>query len=146
MRKNGSRKGFTLLEVLMVVAIIGLLAAFVVPNLFGAREGAKIDLTQAKVTSGVNGQLDLYKLHVGEYPREEDGGLRALLEPPSEEEKAKVWRGPYVKSARDLQDAWNHDLIYAFPGRYNERGYDLSSAGPDGEEGTEDDIVNWEKE
>ena len=69
-----------LLEVLMVVAIIGLLAAFVVPRLFGTRDKAQIDLTQATVDKGLNGVLDMYKLHMGHYPREDDEGLIALVE------------------------------------------------------------------
>ena len=144
-RPNPKRAAFTLLEVLMVVAIIGLLAAFVVPNLFSAREGARIDLTQALITSGLNGALDRYRLDMGNYPGKNDG-LMALVEPPDDKDLAKKWRGPYLKSAKDLKDAWGNDLVYEFPGRYNENGYDLSSAGPDGEEGTDDDITNWEKD
>ena len=145
-RRSRTSAAFTLLEVLMVVAIIGLLAAFVVPNLFTAREGARIDLTQALITSGLNGALDRYRLDMGNYPGDDEDGLMALIEPPDDEELAKKWRGPYLKSAKDLKDAWGNDLIYSFPGEYNEGGHDLSSAGPDGEEGTDDDITNWEKD
>ncbi|MFH1747572.1 MAG: type II secretion system major pseudopilin GspG [Planctomycetota bacterium] len=141
-----SRAAFTLLEVLMVVAIIGLLAAFVVPNLFGAREGAKIDLTQALVDSGINGALELYRTHMDRYPQEDDGGLMALVEEPEDEDELKKWRGPYVKNAKDLIDPWGNELIYECPGEYNERSYDLSSAGPDGDEGSDDDIKNWEED
>ena len=144
-RKSRSRSAFTLLEVLMVVAIIGLLAAFVVPNLFSAREGAKIDLTQALITSGLNGTLDRYRLDMNQYPTEDEDGLMALVEPPDDEELAKKWRGPYLK-AEQLKDSWGNDFIFAFPGDVNENGYDLSSAGPDGEEGSDDDITNWEKD
>ena len=138
-RKNRSRKGFTLLEVLMVVAIIGLLAAFVVPQLFGARDKAKVDLTKALIKSGINGTLDRYKLDMGQYPGEDEDGLMALVEPPDDEEELENWGGPYIK-AEDLVDAWGNELIYMFPADVNEGGYDLSSAGPDEEEGTDDDI------
>ena len=144
-RKSRSRSAFTLLEVLMVVAIIGLLAAFVVPNLFSAREGATIDLTQALVDSGLNNALNLYKLHMGNFPGEDEDGLMALVEPPDDEELAKKWRGPYLK-AEQLKDSWGNDFIYAFPGDVNEGSYDLSSAGPDGDEGSDDDITNWKKD
>ncbi len=139
------RRAFTLLEVLMVVVIIGLLAAFVVPNFFGAGERAKIDLTKALVSSGLNGALDLYKMHMGNYPSSEDDGLMALLEEPDDEELAEKWAGPYIKKAEDLRDAWGSELVYEFPGEYNEGSYDLSSSGPDMQEGTDDDIKNWDE-
>ncbi|MFQ5804875.1 MAG: type II secretion system major pseudopilin GspG [Phycisphaerae bacterium] len=138
------RRAFTLLEVLMVVVIIGILAALVVPNFFGAQEGAKIDLTRALIESGVNGTLDMYRMHMGGYP-DTDEGLAALVDPPDDEELAEKWRGPYVKDGSKIKDAWGHDLIYESPGQYNEDWYDLSSMGPDGQEGTDDDITNWEK-
>ncbi|MGD8453050.1 MAG: type II secretion system major pseudopilin GspG [Phycisphaerae bacterium] len=140
------RRAFTLLEVLMVVAIIGLLAAFVVPNLFGRREAAQVSLVQSTVDRGLNGALDLYKVDMGRYPREDDGGLMALYEQPDDDEEAKKWHGPYVKKADDLKDSWGIDYIYECPGTYNENSYDLSSAGPDRESGTEDDIKNWTEE
>ena len=136
---------FTLLEVLMVVVIIGILAALVVPNFFGASEGAKIDLTKALIESGVNGTLDLYRLHMGHYPRSDEGGLAALVEAPDDDELAEKWRGPYVKDGAKLKDTWGNDLIYESPGEINEDSYDLSSAGPNEQEGDEDDITNWEK-
>lgn len=143
MQRTRSRAAFTLLEVLMVVAIIGLLAAFVVPRLFGTQEKAQRDLMQATVDKGLNGALDMYKLHMGHYPREDDGGLMALVEPPDDEEEAKKWAGPYL-TAKQLRDSWGNDFIYECPGEYNEDGYDLSSAGSDGDEGSDDDIRNWE--
>jgi len=138
------RRAFTLLEVLMVVVIIGILAALVVPNFFGAQEGAKIDLTRALIESGINGTLDMFRMHMGRYPTT-DEGLAALVEPPEDEEEAQKWRGPYVKDGSKIKDAWGNDLIYECPGQYNEDTYDLSSPGPDGQPDTDDDITNWEK-
>lgn len=143
-RINRNRKrAFTLLEVLMVVVIIGLLAAFVAPNFFSAGDKAKKDLASAAVKSGLNGALDLYKAHVGTYPPSDEGGLKLLLEPPSNEELAKKWSGPYLKSAEDLKDPWGHEWKYECPGKYNTKAYDLSS---DGESSSsDDDITNWAK-
>ncbi len=138
------RRAFTLLEVLMVVVIIGILAALVVPNLFETLEGAKIDTTKATVNSGFNGMLDLYKMHMGQYPTT-DEGLAALIEEPDDEELVEKWRGPYLKEGTKMQDAWDNDFIYESPGQYNEKSYDLSSPGPNGQEGDDDDITNWEK-
>jgi general secretion pathway protein G len=143
-RRRG-RKAFTLLEVMMVVVIIGLLAAFIVPKLFSTQGKAERDLMQATVDRGLNGALDLYHLAMGRYPRQEDGGLMALVDKPDDEQEAKKWGGPYLK-ADQLKDSWGTDFVYECPGRFNPDSYDLSSAGPDKQAGTEDDITNWKKE
>lgn len=142
-RARPRRRAFTLLEVLMVVVIIGLLAAFVAPNFFGAGERAKLDLAKATVKSGLNGALDLYRTHVGAYPPSDDGGLKLLLEAPQDEETRAKWSGPYLKKAEDLKDPWGREWRYEAPGKYNETSYDLSSDGPT--TNADDDITNWQK-
>ncbi|MCA9242336.1 MAG: type II secretion system major pseudopilin GspG [Phycisphaerales bacterium] len=137
------RRAFTLLEVLMVIVIIGILAAIVVPQFFGADKGARQDLTKAAVKTGFNGALDLYRMHMTHYPLSSENGLMALVEQPDDEEAQAKWRGPYIKNAADLKDAWGHDYEYECPGQYNEDSFDLSSPGPDGQAGTDDDINNW---
>jgi general secretion pathway protein G len=142
-------RAFTLLEVLMVVVIIGLLAAFVVPNFINAPTTAKIGLTEAAVGSNgsIASALKMYRLAMGHYPTT-DEGLKALTEVPDEEEQAKAWRkggGPFIEDVNGLKDPWTHEYLYVCPGTYNTEGFDLSSAGPDGQEGTDDDIVNWKK-
>jgi len=139
------RRAFTLLEVLMVIVILGLLVAFVAPALFATGEKAKVDLTKAAVDSGFGNALSLYRMAMNHYPTDEEGGLKALYEKPSDEEAAKKWAGPYIEKPENLKDAWGHEYIYKCPGQYNEQGYDLSSPGPDGKEGSDDDIVNWKK-
>lgn len=138
-------RAFTLLEVLMVVVIIGLLAAFVVPNFFGVGEQAKVDLTRATIDSGFNGALTAFRANVGRYPTG-DEGLKVLNQRPEDEEAAKKWAGPYIEDLNKLRDAWGREFRFASPGEYNREGYDLSSAGKDGEFGTDDDIVNWKSE
>lgn len=142
-------RAFTLLEVLMVVVIIGLLAAFVVPNFINAPNTAKIGLTEAAI--GPNGSLPsalkMYRVAVGRYPTT-DEGLKAMIEPPDDEEQAKAWKkggGPFIEDLSGLKDAWGNEYRYTCPGTYNTEGFDLSSNGPDGQEGTDDDIVNWKK-
>jgi general secretion pathway protein G len=139
--RKRDRRAFTLLEVLMVVVIIGLLAAAIVPSLFGTEEGARKKLADAAIRAGLGG-IDRYRLDMGHFPRSEDGGLTALIETPSDEQEAKKWNGPYVKPD-GLRDPWGNEYVYEYPGRYNEGGYDLSSPGPDGQPGNDDDITNW---
>lgn len=139
--RTARRRAFTLLEVLMVVVIIGVLAAFVVPNFFSAGEKAKKDMTANLIKSGINGTLDLYRMHMGEYPE----SLEQLVTPPDDAEIAEKWAGPYVKDLKNLKDSWGNDLIYTFPGRYNETSYDLSSPGANKKEGDDDDITNWDR-
>ncbi len=139
-RRNRRRRGFTLLEILIVVGIIALLAAFVVPDLIKTSSKASEDITRVAIgASGpVAGALDLYRIHMGTYPEE----LKDLTEKPDDDEDEK-WQGPYISNPQDLKDAWKHDLQYRFPGEVNEQRFDLWSNGADGDEGTDDDIKNW---
>ncbi|MED5431705.1 MAG: type II secretion system major pseudopilin GspG [Pseudomonadota bacterium] len=137
MKTKGAMSGFTLLEIMVVVAIIGLLAAVIVPNVIGQGEGAKVDLTKANMGKIVQ-QLDLYKFNNGSYPTSEEG-LNALVERPA---SARKWPdGGYLP--RVPEDAWNNDYVYISPGV--EGPFDLLSLGADGVEGGEgtDADINW---
>lgn len=138
------RSGFTLLEILLVVGIIALLAAFVVPTFMGTEKRTKIELAKSMIGWGgrLATQLELFRTHVGRYPEE----LTELTEKPDDEEEAEKWAGPYITDINSLKDPWGHELMYECPGEVNEERYDLSSMGPDGEEDTDDDIGNWTKE
>ncbi len=139
------RKGFTLFEVLLVIAILALLAAFVAPELMRTQQDSKIDMARNALgpTGPFAQSLDMYKLHMGRYPEGEEG-LRMLLERPDDEEADKKWRGPYLKRKEMLKDPWDNEYFYRFPGEFKEDSWEMWSAGPDGEEGTEDDIKSWE--
>ncbi len=140
------RAGFTLIEVLMVAAILALLAAFAVPALMGAGDRAKEDMAKAAV--GRNGPIasgmKRYRFDVAIYP-DSDDGLRALYErPDSIDADSKKWRGPYMDGTyEELLDPWQQEFQYKSPGEFNESGYDIWSVGPDGEDGTDDDVKNW---
>lgn len=140
------RAGFTLLEVLLVVGIIALLAAFVVPQFIGTEEKAKIKATQGIVGSGgtLATQLEIFRTHMGRYPEE----LKELSEKPDDEAEAEKWAGPYITDPNSLKDAWGRELKYKGPeeAEFNKGKYDLYSLGKDGEDGTDDDIGNWTKE
>ena len=104
----------------------------------------KTRLTRTLVRSGLSGALALFRLHCGRYPTTGEG-LRALVERPTDEDVVPSWRGPYLRDADTLKDAWGRELRYVCPGRHNQDSYDLSSTGPDGEPGTADDITNWDQ-
>lgn len=135
------RRGFTLLEILLVVGLLALLAAFAIPNFIGQGEEAKKKMVKAAI--GPNGTItqaiDMYKFNTGQYPEE----LRYLVERPRDDDVAKKWTGPYIRDITTLRDPWDNDFMYRVPGQRNSDGFDLWSKGPDGRDGTEDDIVNW---
>ncbi|HUU94119.1 MAG TPA: type II secretion system major pseudopilin GspG [Phycisphaerae bacterium] len=137
------RRAFTLLEVLMVIVILGLIATVVITSIGGTEERARRDLAQQQINGVLVPKIDLFRLHCGRYP-DEDEGLKALLDQPDDEELEDKWAGPYVKPEQ-LQDPWGNDFAYQYPGEFNENGFDVSSPGPDGQEGNDDDIGNWQK-
>lgn len=130
------KTAFTLIEIMLVVAIIGVLAAMVVPKLTGRLTKAKISVTRADVKTNIPLALDLYELDMGEFPKD----LSYLRENRDNNEE---WAGSYLKS--EPLDGWGRAYYYVCPGERNRDGYDLYSAGPDGEPRNDDDIVNWEK-
>ncbi len=141
------RRGFTLIEVLLVAGILALLAAFVVPNLIGAGQQARIDLAKAAVgrSGPIATQITKYHFDNGALP-EELADLTSREVPDSLDIEEKDWKGPYIEDADSLVDPWNTEYQYRAPGEVNEDGYDLWSNGPDKEEGTEDDLKNWREE
>ena len=143
--KRNARKGFTLIEVLLVVMILALLAAVAVPRLLDAGDRAKVNIARSAIgpSGSLATSLGMFKLEVGRYPGTEEG-LGALVVKPSTLEGAEGdnWH-KYMAKIEMLKDPWNHDYGYKFPGEVNTDGYDLWSVGPDGQQGTADDIQNW---
>lgn len=143
------RQGFTLMEVLLVLVILVVIMGFAVPSLLGSKKKADID--SAKTQIGLfRTALEKYALDLNTFPTTEQG-LDALTEKPSdlEEEQSSNWAGPYISTgAKEApKDPWGHKYSYEFPPTHGNGEYpDIWSAGPDGKDGTEDDIVNWEKE
>jgi general secretion pathway protein G len=129
-------RAFTLTELMLVVVIIGILAALVIPRIAGNSEHARVVKAQTDVKGGIKTALGLYEVDNGTYPK----SLQDLLVAPAD---ARNWRGPYLDPANFPIDPWKKPYIYYFPGKHNPNGYDLLSVGPDGKEGTEDDIGSW---
>lgn len=134
--RYSSRRGFTLVELLLVLVILGILAALVLPKFTGRTEQARVTAAQTQIAS-FGTALDAFEVDTGSYPRGQDG-LGQLIAQPND---VTNWRGPYLKDAIPL-DPWGHAYSYEFPGKANPAGYDVRSAGPDGQFGTNDDIVN----
>src|ERR1035438_9030674 len=130
------RSAFTLVELMLVVTIIGILAALVIPKIAGKGEQARETAARADIFGGIKTALDSFEVDNGYYPK----SLQDLIQQPS---NAKNWHGPYLENFP--QDPWGNPYVYTYPGRHNANSYDLMSVGPDGKAGTDDDIGNWTK-
>ena len=131
------KKGFTLIEIMLVVIILGVLAPMVVPRLAGRSEEALKSIAKTDIESNIPLALDLYEVDTGSFP----DTLDALREAPAD---VQNWKGPYLK--KKPQDPWGRAYVYKYPGEHNEGSFDLYSLGRDGVEGGDDDIVNWDEE
>ena len=127
------RKAFTLIELMLVVIIIGVLAAMVMPRLVGRSEEARISAAKADINSNIALGLDMFEMHMGHYPATLDELMQKGSNPDS-------WKGPYLK--KPPKDPWGKDYFYKSPGAHN-NDYDLYSSGPNGVEGDNDDVTNW---
>lgn len=137
-QQNNKQQGFTLLEVMVVIVILGIIASMVVPNLIGNQELAAKQKTEVDIRY-LEGQLDMYKLRNGFYPTTEQG-LQALVNAPTTQPVPRSYpEGGFIR--RLPQDPWGEEYILVSPGAI---GYlDIFSKGPDRTEGTDDDIGNW---
>ena len=129
--------GFTLVELMLVVIIIGVLVAMVMPRLAGRSEEARVGVAKADIDLNIATALKLYELDNGVFPTT-DEGLQALLTAPS---SARNWKGPYLE--KKPVDPWGKTYQYRSPGTHRTQDYDLYSLGRDGVESA-DDVINWE--
>ncbi len=135
---RATNNGFTLIELMLVVIIIGALAAMVMPRLAGRGEQARVTAAKADIMTNISTALKLYELDNGAYPTSEEG-LEALLNKPS---SANGWNGPYLEK-RPI-DPWNREYKYKSPGDHRPADYDLYSLGKDGQDASADDVKNWD--
>jgi len=136
--RDGAQRGFTLMELLVVLAILGLLMSLVGPRVLNQLGGAKTKTTGIQIKD-LEQSLEMYKLDVGRFPSTEEG-LAALVTRPG---SAAGWNGPYLKSDVPL-DPWNREYHYKYPGEHGE--LDIYSYGQDGQaggEGEDADVGNW---
>ncbi|HEX2854209.1 MAG TPA: type II secretion system major pseudopilin GspG [Opitutaceae bacterium] len=134
-------RGFTMMELLVVIGILALLATLAIVNVQGIFGGAQIDTTRLFVKESMSNPLMAYRLSMGDYPTTGEG-LQALTAAPGN--KSDRWRGPYVKDGKIPLDPWGEPYQYRYPGVKNKGGYDLWSKGVDKIDGNEDDIGNWD--
>jgi general secretion pathway protein G len=125
---------------MLVIVIIGALAAMVVPRLTGRSEEARAGAALADIKGNLSLALRLYEMDTGRYPTT-DQGLDALLRKPTSPPAPENWKGPYIE--QDPLDPWKRRYEYRYPGNHPPRDYDLFSLGPDGVEG-KDDVTSWQ--
>lgn len=139
-------RGFSLIELMVVIVILGILAGIITPKLMGRTDDAKIIKAQVDIAA-LTTALKLYKLDNGTYPTTEQG-LKALIEPPEKEGSSGNWKkGGYLDKKRIPKDPWDNDFIYLSPSMHGD--FDIVSYGADGVPGGEDknkDIKSWEIE
>lgn len=133
-------RGFTLLELLVVLVVLGMLFAIMTPQVMNMLSGAKSDSVGLQIET-LGTALHYYKLDAGTYPTTEQG-LAVLWQKPKE---ATNWRGPYIRKKQHLLDPWGREYLYKYPGRKGP--FDLYSLGADGKEGgsgEDADVGNWQ--
>ena len=138
---RSTARGFTMMELLVVLAILGLLAGLAISNVSGIFGGAQDSTARIFVKESMKSPLFTYQLHMGGYPTTAEG-IAALITAPGD--KADRWHGPYITESKIPLDPWGEPYQYAYPGTHNKTGYDLWSKGPDKTSGTADDIGNWD--
>jgi len=140
-RHRAATAAFTLIEIMVVVIILGVLAATIIPKFMGTTHEAKVSAAKAHVAE-LESALERLYVHMDRYPTTEEG-LKLLVEAPAGDDKK--WRGPYIKQLR--ADPWGNQYQYRAPGVHHTTSFDLWSRGADGADGGEGngvDIGNWE--
>ena len=135
-----SQRGFTLVELMLVLVILAILAGIVLPKFSGVSERGRVTAAQTQIST-FKTALDAFEVDMGHYPSGHNGLLDLIVRP----REGVNWHGPYMQSDALPKDPWGNDYVYECPGRHNPSFYDLSSPGADGRLGTEDDVCNWTK-
>jgi len=134
------RAAFTLIEIMVVVVILGILAATIIPQFIGTTHDARVSAAKATIAE-LESALERFYIHMDRHPSTEEG-LKVLVDPPAGEDKK--WRGPYIKMLRP--DPWGNPYQYRNPGVHHPSSFDIWSRGADGADGGEGDradIGNW---
>lgn len=136
-RKRLTRSGFSLIELLLVLVILSVLAALIMPRFTNRSEKARITAASTDIQN-IGTALKMFEVDNGRFPTSAEGITALLQQPPG----VTGWSGPYLER-KEFNDPWGNAYIYRSPGQNNIDSYDLYSAGPNGQEGDEDDVTNW---
>ena len=144
MYRKRKRRGFTLLELMIVLVILVALFALVGPRLLGSQEKADLK-TAATQIGNLEAALEMFKVDARRFPSTEDG-LTVLIDTPTDERLARKWAGPYLDDELLPMDPWDNPFHYEYPPSQGKRDFpNIFSAGPDGEPNTNDDVINWRR-
>lgn len=138
-QSRNARAGFTLIEVLLVLVILVVLGSIAASTFFGAQDKANIDAAKAQVGMFAS-SVDMFKFHCKKLPEKLDD----LIKKPSDSTLAERWGGPYLDKTKVPVDPWDNEYKYSSNGKHNQGSFDIWSTGPDGNDGSDDDIGNWE--
>ena len=139
LRRRRDDGGFTLLELLVVLAIMGLLAAIIAPQVLKYLGSSRTQTAKVQIQNVV-AALELYRLDVGRYPTQEEGLKSVVIAPPT----AAGWNGPYLQRSAALNDPWGQPYLYRSPGKHGEVDvYSLGSDKAEGGSGEAADVGNW---
>lgn len=136
--RRNKQAGFSLIELIVVLVILGLLATIVGPKVMDRMKGAKREIAKVQIAE-IEQALELFSFDVGHFPQGNEG-LQALIANPGGDQ----WKGPYLKKGAVPKDPWSREYVYRCPGQHGD--YDLYSLGADGQEGGEGDnadVTNW---
>lgn len=136
-KRRRLERGFSLIELTVVLVILGLIVGIVAPNIWRRLNQGKVTTAKAQIEQ-ISSSIASFTTDMGRFPTS-DEGLKALIDAP---EGSELWAGPYLNKRIIPKDPWNNDYIYRYPGTHNNE-FDLFSKGADAQEGTEDDIANW---
>ena len=136
------QRGFTLVEMLLVLVILATLAAVVVPKFAGRAKQAKVTAAKSQI-SNLEIAIDSFEIDMGYFPKA-GNDLSDLVQEPNSN-NVRDWQGPYLKKGIP-RDPWGNDYVYNYPAKMNIGSYDIYSGGPDMKTGTDDDITNWQTE
>ncbi len=139
-KAHAARGAFTLIEILLAIAMISILATIVVTNIDKTMTSSQTKIAETFVNSALGTPMMTFKLAIGRYPTTEEG-ISALYKAP--EGISDRWNGPYIKTIP--LDPWGNPYQYRYPAQKSVEGYDVWSMGPDGKSDTDDDIGNWKK-
>lgn len=141
---TGSRAGFTLIEMLVVLAILVLIMSMVGPRILGSRKKANVNAAKSQIGM-LRASLETYEVDMKGFPSTEQG-LVALIESPESEGGKSAWDGPYINKSALPKDPWGREYQYEYPPTHGkDSNYpDIWSLGEDGEDSTDDDVVSWE--